>query len=85
MPKGRRTYEVKGECPVHGKDVKQTLECSTFTEARFYTWECPHCEDGNQSVQVVEIIDSETSEVVWKRPSRTCMEGGIKHYHYEFD
>ena len=86
MSKGRQTYRVKGACPIHGEDVEQTLENATFTEARQYVWDCPNCwEENNQSVQVVEIIDSNTGEVAWKRRSKLCKEGGIEHYDYEFD
>ena len=86
MSKGRRTYRVKGACPIHGEDVEQTLENYTFTEAKHYVWDCPSCwEEGNQSVQVIEIIDLNTREVIWRRPMKLCTKGGIKHYDYEFD
>ena len=68
MIRGRRTFTVKGACPRHGEDVDQTLENYTFSEARSHTWDCPHEEDGNQSVQVIEMLDVKTRKVVWQHP-----------------
>ena len=85
MISGRRTFIVKGSCPCHGEDVAQTLENYTFTEARSHTWDCPHEEDGNQSVQVVEILDLKTRKVIWQRPFSTHTIGGVEHRDYKFD
>jgi len=83
--KGRRDLRVSGFCPEHGEDVTRVLPNSTFTEARRCTWDCPHEEDGNQSVQVIEIVDVATREVVWKRPARLHVSDGLEHYDYKFD
>lgn len=85
MPRGRRSFKVRGACHRHGEDVEQILENYTFTEAKLYTWDCPHCEKNNQAVQVTEIVDSETNEIVWRRPYTTCTIGGVEHRHYKFD
>ena len=85
MISGRKTLEVMGSCTEHGDDVRLTLENSTFTEARSHTWDCPHEDDGNNSVQVVEIWDTETRQVAWTRPYKLDNVGGVEHRDYEFD
>jgi hypothetical protein len=85
MVRGRRDLIVRGACPRHGEDVSQTLEKCTFTEARSYIWDCPHEEEGNESVQVIEIVDAKTGNVEWSRPFKKCNVGGIPHIDYDFD
>jgi len=85
MIRGRRTFTVKGVCPSHGEDVSQTLDAATFSEARLHRWDCPHEEDGNQSVQVVEILDVKTHKVVWQRPSTVHRIGRVEHRDCGFD
>jgi hypothetical protein len=83
--KGRRTFEVKGACPHHGEDTVQILKDYTFSEARIYTWDCPHEDDGNKSVQVIEILDTKTHQVIWERPFIVRKIGEIEHRYYKFD
>jgi hypothetical protein len=85
MITGKRTFVVKGACPIHGQDVSQTLEGATFSEARSHRWDCPHEKDGNQSVQVVEILDVKTHKVVWQRPFTSHRTGAVEHQDYRFD
>jgi hypothetical protein len=85
MIRGRRTFTVKGACPRHGEDVNQTLENATFSEARSHKWDCPHEEDGNQSVQAVEILDLKTHKVVWQRPFTAHRIDNVEHRDCKFD
>jgi hypothetical protein len=62
---GRKNYQVRLACPIHGEDVKQTLTNATYTEAKEYTAKCPHCPEGNQSCVVIESVDLDTGKVVW--------------------
>ena len=85
MTSMRKTFIVRGACPRHGEDAARTLDKYTFTKARLHTWDCPHEEEGNQAVQVIEIVDAASGKVEWARPSKKCKTGGIAHTDYDFD
>jgi hypothetical protein len=37
---GRKDYQVRLACPIHGENVTQTLRNATYTETKEYPAEC---------------------------------------------